>query len=318
MPPTVHEAEPGVFLIDHAWGGVEGLVGSFLLPGDDGLTLVETGPASTLPTLLDGIRATGFRPADLRRVVVTHVHLDHAGGAGALLRHAPAARLHAHPAGVPHLVDPGKLLRSAARLYGDRMDELWGEVVPVPADRVDALEDGGELPIGGRTLRVLFTPGHASHHVALHEPAGGSVFTGDVAGVRLRGSGHVRPPTPPPDVDLALWRRSVGRIRAVRPRRLYLTHFGGFDDPDAHLDDLLSRLFFWAGWALAGRERGAGPDEVAAGLRRLGDAEIRAADGDERRVEAYERAVGYDMIARGLVRFLDGAYAPLPEQVLKI
>lgn len=308
MPPTVHEAQPGTFVIDHLFGGAEGLVASFLLPGDDGLTLVETGPASTLPALLEGIRAAGFRPADLRRIVVTHVHLDHAGAAGGLLRHAPDARVHAHPAGVPHLVDPGKLLRSAGRIYGDRMDSLWGEVLPVPAERVSALEDGGELPIGGRTLRVLFTPGHAPHHVALHEPAGGAVFTGDVAGVRLPGAAHVRPPTPPPDVDLALWRGSVGRIRAVRPRRLYLTHFGGFDDPDTHLDELLARLFFWAGWARAAAERGAGPAEVAAGLRRLGDAEIRASGGDERRVRSYEAAVGYDMIAAGLLRHLERAY----------
>ena len=307
MSPVVREAEPGTFVIDHHFQGSGELIASFLLPGADGLTLVESGPASTLPRLLEGIRAAGFDPADLRRVVLTHVHLDHAGGAGSLLRHAPLARVHVHPAGVPHLVDPTKLVRSARRVFGDAMDTLWGEVLPVPADRVAALADGEELPIGGRVLRVLFTPGHAGHHVALHEPAAGAVFTGDVAGVRLPGSTHVRPPTPPPDVDLDLWRGSVGRIRALGPRRLYLTHFAGFDDPGPHLDELLARLFFWAGWTEAQRERGADAGEVAAGLRRLGDASIRAAGGDDAMVRRYELAVGYEMIARGLLRHLERA-----------
>ncbi len=305
MPSVVREAEPGTWVIDHRFQGSEELIASFLLPGADGLTLVESGPASTLPRLLEGIRAAGFDPADLRRVVLTHVHLDHAGGAGSLLRHAPHARVHVHPAGVPHLLDPSKLVRSARRVFGDAMDALWGEVLPVPAERVAPLADGEELPIGGRVLRALFTPGHAGHHLALHEPAAGAVFTGDVAGVRLPGSAHVRPPTPPPDVDLALWRESVGRIRALGPRRLYLTHFGGFDDPGPHLDGLIARLFFWAGWTQAQRERGADAAEVAAGLRRLGDAEIRAAGGDDALVDRYELAVGYEMIARGLLRHLE-------------
>lgn len=307
MSPVVREAEPGIFVIDHRFAGSEELIASFLLPGADGLTLVESGPASTLPRLLEGIRAAGFDPADLRRVVLTHVHLDHAGGAGSLLRHAPGAVVYAHPAGVPHLVDPAKLLRSARRIYGDAMDALWGEVLPVPAERVAALADGESLPIGGRTLRALFTPGHAGHHVAVHEPEAGVVFTGDVAGVRLPGSAYVRPPTPPPDVDLVLWRESVGRIRALAPRRLYLTHFGGFDDPGPHLDGLLARLFFWAGWTEAQRERGADAGEVAAGLRRLGDAEIRAAGGDDELVGRYELSVGYEMIAEGLLRHLGRA-----------
>jgi glyoxylase-like metal-dependent hydrolase (beta-lactamase superfamily II) len=307
MSPVVREAEPGIFVIDHRFVGSEELIASFLLPGADGLTLVESGPASTLPRLLEGIRAAGFDPADLRRVVLTHVHLDHAGGAGSLLRHAPRAVVYAHPAGVPHLVDPAKLLRSARRIYGDAMDSLWGEVLPVPADRVVALADGEELPAGGRVLRAAFTPGHAGHHLALHEPEAGVVFTGDVAGVRLPGSPYVRPPTPPPDVDLVLWRESVGRIRALGPRRLYLTHFGGFDAPGPHLDALLARLFFWAGWTEAQREQGASAGDVAAGLRRLGDAEIQAAGGDGELVSRYELAVGYEMIAEGLLRHLGRA-----------
>lgn len=304
MPPTVLEAEPGVFVVDLLLQGVEGLAAAYLLPGRDGLTLVESGPASCLPALLDGIRTAGFDPADVRRLVVTHVHLDHSGAAGSLLRHAPDMRVYVHPAGAPHLVDPTKLLRSAGRIYGDAMDTLWGEVLPVPADRVHPLADGETVRIGGRTLRAHSTPGHAAHHLVLHEPEGGAVFTGDVAGVRLQGSSYVRPPTPPPDLDLDLWRESVGRIRSLRPRRLYPTHFGAFDDPDRHLDELLAHLFFWAGWTEAQRQKGTPHSEIAAGLRERGDREIRDSGGGEETIRRYERAVGYEMIAQGLERYL--------------
>lgn len=303
-------SEPGIVVIDHHFQGVEGLIASYLLPGADGLTLVESGPASSLPVLLEGIRAAGFDPADLRRIVVTHVHLDHAGGAGSLLRHAPEARVYAHPSGITHLVDPSRLLRSARRIYGEAMDTLWGEILPVPAERVVALGDGEALDVGGRQLRALHTPGHASHHVALHEPESGALFTGDVAGVRLQGSAYVRPPTPPPDVDLVRWRESVARMRTLQPRRLYLTHFGGFDDPGPLLDGLLARLFFWAGWVEAQRERGASPGEITEGLRRLGDREIRAGGGDDDQVRRYELSVGYEMIVHGLLRYLGRAVDP--------
>jgi glyoxylase-like metal-dependent hydrolase (beta-lactamase superfamily II) len=151
---------------------------------------------------------------------------------------------------------------SAARIYGDRMDRLWGAFEPVPADRVVALDDGAPVPCGRRRLVALHTPGHASHHVAVHDEHAGDVYAGDVAGVRLAGAPYVRPPTPPPDVDLDAWRASVARLRALGARRLVLTHFGAVDDVDWHLDDLLARLFEWAGW-IEGRLEGSGAEAAA-------------------------------------------------------
>lgn len=301
---NVREVEPGIFVLDHHFLGAPGLIASYLLPGPDGLTLVESGPGSTTETLLAGIRAAGFDPGDLRRILLTHIHLDHAGAAGGLVRRFPEARAYVHPAGAAHLVDPSRLLRSARRIYGDHMDTLWGEILPVPEDRLTVLTDGEAVRVGGRVLRALDTPGHASHHLAFHDPDAGVVFTGDVAGVRLERTPHVRPPTPPPDIDLGLWRASVARIRALRPRALLLTHFDAVDDPEWHLDDLLARLFSWAGWMDGRLEGGSGTEELVAALRRRGDAEIRDAGGDDDMVRRYDLSVSYEMIVDGLARYL--------------
>ena len=234
--------------IDLGFRGREGVIAAYLMAGAGEFALVETGPTTTLPTLLAGIRAAGFDPAGLSRVFVSHIHLDHSGAAGVLLRdHAPAALVHVHPVGAPHLIDPDRLLASATRLYGERMGDLWGEVAPVPADKVVSWSDGDSVETGGRPLTALFTPGHASHHVTLWDPFRGVAFTGDVGGIRMPGSDYVLPPAPPPEVDPEAWATSVERMRALGARRLFLTHGGGFADADAHLarigpnlDDLIA------------------------------------------------------------------------------
>src|SRR5437764_1018594 len=207
------EVLPSVHLIDLCFQDRRAALAAYLLVGPDGqAALIETGPTTTRAALLDGVRAAGVDPAGIADVLVTHIHLDHAGGAGALLRDdLPAAPVRMHPAGRPHLVNPGKLLRSAARLYGERMEELWGEVTPLPAERVAALEDGARLRLAGHDLEVLFTPGHATHHVAVPHLASGAVFTGDVAGVRVPGAGVIHPPTVPPEFDPAAWERHIAR-----------------------------------------------------------------------------------------------------------
>jgi glyoxylase-like metal-dependent hydrolase (beta-lactamase superfamily II) len=185
----------------------------------DGGLIVDPGPSSCLETLLDGLQN------EPRALLLTHIHLDHAGASGVLARRFPRLRVYVHEVGAPHLADPSKLLRSAERLYGDDMDRLWGEVAPVPADRITAIA-GGERVAG---LDVIHAPGHASHHVAYFDRASGDAYVGDVAGVRISPDGPTIAPTPPPDIDLEAWERSLDAVAGWRPERLRLTHFGDVD-----------------------------------------------------------------------------------------
>lgn len=194
--------------------------------------LVDPGPESSHRTLLEALG--GEVP---RAILLTHIHFDHAGAAGALVRRWPDVEVWVHERGAPHMIDPQRLVASARRLYGDAFDGLWGEVVPVPEASVRVLR-GGEERDG---FRVAYTPGHAVHHVAYLHEATGTVFTGDVAGVRIDG-GPVLAPTPPPDIDVEAWRASIGVLRAWSPERLCPTHFGTFTDAGAHLDVLEARL----------------------------------------------------------------------------
>ena len=295
---------PDLWLLDLDFQGTPGVVACYLLTGPDGHTLLETGPGSTLGALERAVTAAGVRLDDVTQLVVTHIHLDHAGAAGSLLRRVPGARLFVHPAGAPHMIDPSRLIASATRIYGDRMDKLWGAFEPCPADRVVSLADGDELVCGGRTLVALYTPGHASHHIAFHDAEHGTVFTGDVGGVRLGGSAYVRPPTPPPDIDVEAWHASVERIRRVRPRALDLTHFGRFDDPARHLDELLRRLDAWTSWVDHSVREGATASRMVAALRQESDAEIVRQTGDPMLAAAYELATPSGMTVDGLVRYL--------------
>jgi len=198
----------------------------------DGL-LVDPGPQSSMGTLLEALGDE--RP---RALLLTHIHLDHAAATGALVRRWPETEVYVHERGAPHLIDPSKLLASAERLYGDQMQRLWGEIVPVPEANVRPLA-GGEEVLG---MRVAYTPGHASHHVCyLHEESG-TAFVGDVAAVRIPPADLVVPPTPPPDIDVELWLDSIGTVESWRPERLALTHFGAVEDPLPHLAQVRKRL----------------------------------------------------------------------------
>ena len=298
------ELEPGLFLLDLEFQGFAGAVAAYLLVDGDDLTLVETGPGSTLGALRVALGRVGYTTAQLTRILVTHIHLDHAGGAGELMREAPRAQFHVHPLGAAHMIDPSKLIASATRIYGADMERLWGAFEPVPRERVVLLEDGARLRCGNRTLVALHTPGHAVHHVAFHDPDTGVLLTGDVAGVRLGQVPYVRPPTPPPDVDLDAWRVSVARMRDADPRRLLLTHFGAFDDASWHLDDLLARLHNWAGWIEARLETEPDRGAVTAALHRRAAAEVRRAGGDATLVEGYELATPSHMTVTGVARWL--------------
>ena len=239
---TATQVDERVWAIDLGFQGWAQVVHAYLLTAPDELALIETGPASTLPALWAGIRAAGFDPAHLKKILVSHIHLDHSGAAGAIVRALPDVHVYVHPVGAPHLIDPSRLVNSAGRLYLERMDALWGEVVPVPQDRVVPLADGETVEAAGHVLSVLFTPGHASHHVAYWEPDLSAVFTGDVGGVRMPGSAYALPPAPPPDLAPDDWAVSSERLRQTGPRRLYLTHGGPFDDVAAHLAQLMPNL----------------------------------------------------------------------------
>ncbi|CAA9307878.1 MAG: MBL-fold metallo-hydrolase superfamily [uncultured Gemmatimonadetes bacterium] len=300
MATDIIEA-PGVTRVDLRWRGLAGQVAAYLVAGGGDLAVIDCGPGSTLDALLGAMGAAGHDPASLTHLLVTHVHLDHAGAAGALLRAAPRARLYVHPRGARHLQDPSRLLTSAARIYGDQMDALWGPMLPVPAERVRVLHDGDEVRVGRRVLRALDTPGHAVHHHAYHD--GELLFSGDAGGIRLDGSPYVRPPTPPPDIDVPAWRASIARMRALGAARILPTHFGGAADVAWHLDDLESRLVDWAGWSAGELAAGADLALLTKKLRARAHAEVLAAGGTDGAALAYEAAVPTEMMAAGLLRF---------------
>jgi glyoxylase-like metal-dependent hydrolase (beta-lactamase superfamily II) len=272
-------------LIDLLHLGRERVIGSWLV-GD---VLIDPGPSVCVPELLRAL--AGREP---RVLALTHIHLDHGGAAGTLARRFPAAEVWVHERGARHLVDPEKLLASATRLYGERMDELWGEVLPVPAERLRVL--GGGEQIG--PWRVSYTPGHASHHVSYLHESSGDAFVGDVAGVRI-GSGPVLAPTPPPDIDLAAWERSLADIERWRPRRLVPTHFGVYEDVAAHVAALRREL-------ARAQEAATALDEAAftTALR----AQIEASSADAAVAASYAQALPPDQSYAGLVRWL---HAPL-------
>jgi glyoxylase-like metal-dependent hydrolase (beta-lactamase superfamily II) len=236
-------------LIDLEHMGQRESVAACLLPTTAGPLVVDPGPTSTLPALRSGLAANGYEIADLAGLLLTHIHLDHAGASGTIMRENPRMMVWVHARGAPHMVDPTKLLQSATRLYGSRMDELWGEFAAVPADRVRVLAGGESVDVGGRHLEVAYTPGHAAHHVSYFEPESGVAFVGDTAGLKTPGLPWVLPPTPPPEFDLEAWLDSMHRIRMWRPRELVLTHYGPSSDPERHLEALRSALLAWSEYA---------------------------------------------------------------------
>lgn len=213
-------------VIDTQMHGHNQITAAFLVTGERN-ALVETGPRSTIDNVLAALEAQGIDRID--DIVVTHIHLDHAGAAGTLAQVFPEATVHVHEVGAPHLIDPSKLWSSASRIYGDAMEQLWGGIDPLPAERVRALTDGDKIDLGGRTLEAIDTPGHAYHHHVYLDDATGAIFTGDAVGVRLPDLGVVRPATPPPEFHLPKAIASIERIAALEPSRLYLTHFGPQD-----------------------------------------------------------------------------------------
>jgi glyoxylase-like metal-dependent hydrolase (beta-lactamase superfamily II) len=220
--------------LDLQFQGHGRVIATAMLEGPSGLALVDPGPSSTLHALESGLRAEGHELSEVKALLLTHIHLDHAGASGTLAARLPALRVYVHERGAPHMIDPSKLMNSARRLYGERMDRLWGEMQPVPADRIEVLSGGERLELVGRTLQVAYTPGHASHHVSYLDHSNGIAYVGDTAGVRPVGN-YVVAPTPPPDIDLEAWEPSLKTIEGWKASTLFLTHFGVVTDVAEHL-----------------------------------------------------------------------------------
>jgi glyoxylase-like metal-dependent hydrolase (beta-lactamase superfamily II) len=269
-------------LLDLLHGGAPRTIGAYVLETDHGLALLDCGPASCLPALERGLAEHGHALADVRHLLLSHIHLDHAGAAGSLVRRHPALQVHVSELGAPHLVEPSRLERSARRLYGDTFDALWGELAPVPEDNVHVV---GDRVLG---LECFPSPGHASHHVCYFD--GATLYAGDAAGVRIQPATTVLPPTPPPEFDRELWERTLGQIERRRPERLALIHFGVAEDVARHLGELRERLARWT-------ERvGEGADEEA--FVAAARADLRPED-----AETYDHAMPFWQSYAGLARY---------------
>lgn len=292
----------GIDYADLNFIGHPGVIATGLLHGADGVAIVDPGPTTSLPTLEAALHARGFSWLDVRAVLLTHIHLDHAGASGHVLAAAPHARLYVHERGARHMIDPAKLLASATRLYQGDMDRLWGQMLPVPADRVETLGERASLTIAGHAVEVAATPGHASHHVSYFLPASGIAFVGDTAGLCRPGSRVVLPPTPPPDINLEAWRTSTETILAWHPKTLFLTHFGPHGSPEGHFRELWNGLDDWSRRVQASLGRdGSDEERAAAFANEIADELTRRTSRAE--ADAYARAGRFDYSWSGLARY---------------
>ena len=263
------------------------VIGSYLVDTDDGLAVFDPGPSSAIAALEAGLADRGIALADVGHLLLSHIHLDHAGAAGTLVREHPGLLVHVSEVGAPHLVDPARLERSARRLYGDAFDALWGELAPVPQENVRV---AGAKVLG---LESFPAPGHASHHVCYLD-RDGTLYAGDAAGVRIQPGRCVLPPTPPPDADVVAWQRTIDEIERRSPERLALVHFGVARDPTRHLAELRLALYDWAEFV----QGGATEDEFIAYAR----AELADAGED---LPAYDAAMPFWQSYRGLKRWAE-------------
>lgn len=296
-------------ILDTEMHGKAGITAAFVVRGEQ-TALVETGPMSSLDAVLAGLQDHGVDELDW--IVVTHIHLDHAGGAGALAQRFPGATVAVHEVGAPHLADPSKLWTSAGRIYGDEaeMKRLWGGIVPVSPDRLRTLADGDKIDLGGRSLQAFDTPGHAGHHHAYLDDATGILFTGDAMGVRLPDVGLVRPATPPPEFDLNKAVASIDRIASIGASELWFTHFGssseGTDplDVDGTCERSIHALRTWADWISAAREETSDIDEVTAVVKSRAEALMGRSVSPEA-IERMENTTSYRMNTWGYMRYFD-------------
>jgi len=309
---SVRDLGAGRMMIDLGFRDTEGLVASYLLPGEEGYTLVETGPTTCRAALGAGLSAAGVDRSEVRRVLVTHIHLDHAGGLGAAAADFPKAAVFVHERGAPHMIEPSRLAASARRAWGPASDLLWGPIEPVPADRIVPLRGGEVLPLRGGELRPIYTPGHAQHHLAFFDTGIGALLTGDAAGVRLEGSPWPRPAIPPPDLDLEALFSSLAEMVRLSPRMVLYSHFGPSTDALRELGSYREEVVAWRETALEAAQVDASVPHVAAALQRVEEARLRSAGSSPAEQPKSELVSGYDLAAQGLLRYFR-THGLLPE-----
>jgi glyoxylase-like metal-dependent hydrolase (beta-lactamase superfamily II) len=245
--------------LDLNWAGHPRSIASALLRSQNFSALIDPGPTSTITTLRGQLALHHLSVSDLRVILLTHIHLDHAGATGSLVLENPHLKVYVHSRGAAHMADPAILLQSAGRLYGDDMQRLFGAFLPVPSENLHILNGGEILPLGSRQLSVLYTPGHASHHVTYFDATEGIAFVGDTAGICIQGHPFVLPATPPPDINIELWDASLEAISQLQPSRFFLTHYGFSDHPQRHINSYRERLHYWSD--LASRILSGSPEE---------------------------------------------------------
>lgn len=303
LPPAIPFSQPAItmleiIILDHHFQHTDQVISSFIVRKGNTKILVETGAYATFEHLEAALLKEGYTPADFQQVFLTHIHFDHAGAAWAFAK--LGAQIYVHEAGVPHLSRPEKLWNSAAMIYGDRMDSLWGRMEPIPMEQLTALRDGDRVQVGELVIDVLYTPGHAKHHVAYNIE--GNIFTGDVGGVKI-GKGPVVPPCPPPDINIELWKASVDKILAAAPHTLFLTHFGPVTDIAGHCTALKNILDDWSAFIYPHYKNNTPPAELVPLFVQHTRRQLEAAGLDAQALEQYEYANPAYMSVNGLLRY---------------
>jgi len=292
-------AKPSIVTLDLNFQNRTQVIASYLIRQDDAAILIESGPGSTLPALTAGLAQEGLSPRDITHVLLTHIHLDHAGAAGWLSQQG--AQIFVHPLGALHLLNPEKLIASAARIYGDRMQTLWGEVLPVAQSQLTVPKDAQEIVIGNLRFLPVNTPGHADHHYSyLFEDV---CFSGDVGGVRIPGYPYLRAPMPPPELHFGKWRESIARLRLMKFSRIAPTHFGIFNDVDWQLDELQKNLDAAEQWLEKIMPADPPVDEIRAKFETWMNEQSREKKLSEEVIQAYTLANPPGMGADGLLRY---------------
>lgn len=294
-----------VYEIDTKMAGYTGITAGYLILGDRPC-LVETGTSTSAPVVRDALAALGVGPQDLATVVVTHIHLDHAGGVGDMAQYFPSAQIVVHEKGARHLADPSRLMASARMVWGDRLDTLFGELSPTEAERIVALGDTGAIDLGnGRTLSSHYSPGHAKHHVGLVDSATGDLYVGDAAGVYLPETGDLRPATPPPDFDLQTALNSIALFEALGPQRLLFSHYGPVAAVQETLERSAEELRIWVDLTKQAHAEGMDLDHAVAMVRDRTKDRYAALKADDEIAEQFELLSGAPSNVAGILHWLD-------------